>query len=139
MGKIIKGKISMKTNELKAIERALNKKSEESVVYIANEIGEDLLGNYDKHYYSSFTDFVEESIINLDRKDVKNFVDYLHGSCFYNNGVGKYWDDPCYQEEGYTIMQGTAKEDIIVDILEMLEDYDDVDVKKVKEIISNYK
>ena len=30
----------MKKNELKAIERALNKKSEESVVYIANEIGE---------------------------------------------------------------------------------------------------
>ena len=34
----------MKKNELKAIERALNEKSEESVVYIANEIGDDLVG-----------------------------------------------------------------------------------------------
>ena len=64
-------------------------------------------------------------------------IDYIHGSCFYNNGVGKYWDDPCYQEDGYTIMQGTSKEDIIDDILEMLENYDDA--KKVKEIISEYK
>lgn len=127
----------MKKNELKAIERALNKKLEESVVDIANEIGEDLLGNYNKHYYPSFTDFVEERILDLGRKDVKKFVDYLYGSCFYNNGVGKYWDDPCYEEEGYTIMQGTAKEDIIDDILEMLEDYDDVE--QVKEIISKYK
>ena len=42
--KLNKGKFKMKKNELKAIERALNKKSEESVVDIANEIGEDLLG-----------------------------------------------------------------------------------------------
>ena len=126
----------MKKNELKTIERALNKKSEESVVYIANEIG-DLVGGWHKYYYPSFTDFVEENISNLDRKHVKDFIDYLHGSCFYNNGVGKFWDDPCYQEEGYTIMQGTAKEDIIGDILEMLEDYDDVET--VKEIISDYK
>ena len=124
-------------NELKAIERALNKKSEESVVYIANEIGEGLLDNYDKHYYPSFTDFVEENICYLDRNHVKGFVDYLYGSCFYNYGVGKYWDDPCYEEDGYNIMQGTSKEDIIGDILKMLEDYDDV--KKVKEIISKYK
>lgn len=126
----------MKKNDLKAIERALNKKSEDSVVYIANDIG-DLVGGWHKDYYTSFTDFVEENISYLVRKDVKKFVDYLHGSCFYNNGVGKYWDDPCYQEEGYTIMQGTSKEDIIVDILEMLEDYDDVE--QVKEIISKYK
>ena len=129
----------MKNNDLKAIERALNKKLEESVVDIANEIGEDLLGNYDKHYYPSFTDFVEENIISIGRNQVKSFVDFLYGSCFYNNGVGKYWDDPCYEENGYTIMQGTAKEDIIGDILEMLEDYDDVDVETVKEIISKYK
>jgi len=130
----------MKKNELKAIERALNKKSEESVVYIANEIG-DLIGGWHKDYYPSFTDFVEEYIRNLelDRKHVKDFADYLYRSCFYNNGVGKYWDDPCYQEEGYIIMQGTSKEDIIVDILEMLEDYDDVSAEKVKEIISRYK
>lgn len=126
----------MKKNELKAIERALNKKSEESVVYIANEIGE-LIGGWDKWYYVSFTDFVEESISDLNRKHVKDFIDYLYGSCFYNDGVGKFWDDPCYQEDGYNIMQGTAKEDIIDDILEMLEDYDDA--KKVKEIISKYK
>ena len=126
----------MKTNELKAIERALNKKSEESVVYIANEIGE-LVGGWDKWYYVSFTDFVEESISGLNREHVKDFIDYLYGSCFYNDGVGKFWDDPCYQEDGYTIMQGTAKEDIIGDILEMLEDYDDVE--QVKEIISKYK
>lgn len=127
----------MKKNELKAIERALNKKSEESVVYIANEIGNELLGGGYKYYYPSFNDFVEENISNLDRKHVKDFIDYLYGSCFYNNGVGKYWDDPCYQEDGYTIMQGTSKEDIIDDILEMLEDYDDAE--KVKEIISGYK
>ena len=126
----------MKKNELKAIERALNKKSEESIVYIANEIGE-LVGGWDKWYYVSFTDFVEESISDLNRKHVKDFIDYLYGSCFYNGGVGKFWDDPCYQEDGYTIMQGTSKEDIIDDILEMLEDYDDVE--KVKEIISEYK
>ena len=70
---------------------------------------------------------------------MKSFVDFLYGSCFYNNGVGKYWDDPCYEENGYTIMQGTSKEDIIVDILEMLEYNDEVDVKEVKEIISKYK
>ena len=128
----------MKKNELKTIERALNKKSEESVVYIANEIG-DLVGGWHKYYYPSFTDFVEENISNLDRKHVKDFIDYLHGSCFYNNGVGKFWDDPCYQEEGYTIMQGTAKEDIIDDILEMLYNNGDVSAEKVKEIISDYK
>ena len=126
----------MKKNDLKAIERALNKKSEDSVVNIANEIGE-LVGGWHKYYYISFTDFVGEWILDLGRKDVKDFIDYLYGSCFYNNGVGKYWDDPCYQEDGYTIMQGTAKEDIIGDILEMLEDYDDVET--VKEIISDYK
>ena len=126
----------MKKNELKAIERALNKKSEDSVVNIANEIGE-LVGGWDKYYYISFTDFVEERILDLGRKDVKKFIDYLYGSCFYNGGVGKYWDDPCYQEDGHTIMHGTAKEDIIDDILEMLEDYDDVET--VKEIISDYK
>lgn len=125
----------MKKNELKAIERALNKKSEESVVYIANEIGE--LVNWHKDYYTSFTDFVEEYIFGLDRKSVKDFIDYLYGSCFYNNGVGKYWDDPCYQEDGWYIMQGSSKDDIIDDILEMLEDYDDVE--QVKEIISKYK
>ena len=130
----------MKTNEIKPIERALNEKSEESVVYIANEIG-DLVGGWHKDYYPSFTDFVEEYIRNLDldRKHVKKFVDYLYGSCFYNNGVGKYWDDPCYQEEGYTIMQGTAKEDIIDDILEMLYNDGDVSAETVKEIISKYK
>lgn len=129
----------MKTNEIKPIERALNEKSEESVVYIANEIG-DLVGGWHKWYYVSFTDFVEESIrdLDLDRKHVKEFVDYLHGSCFYNNGVGKYWDDPCYQEEGYTIMQGTSKEDIIDDILEMLYNDGDVSAEQVKEIISKY-
>lgn len=126
----------MKKNELKAIERALNKKSEDSVVNIANEIGE-LVGGWHKYYYISFTDYVYENISILDRKHVKDFADYLYRSCFYNNGVGKYWDDPCYQEEGYIIMQGTSKEDIIVDILEMLEDYDDVE--QVKEIISDYK
>ena len=126
----------MKKNELKAIERALNKKSEDSVVNIANEIGE-LVGGWHKYYYISFTDYVYENISNLDRKHVKDFADYLYRSCFYNNGVGKYWDDPCYQEEGYIIMQGTSKEDIIVDILEMLEDYDDVET--VKGIISDYK
>ena len=126
----------MKKNELKAIERALNKKSEDSVVNIANEIGE-LIGGWDKYYYISFTDFVGESILNLSRKDVKHFIDYLYDSCFMNGGVDKYWDDPCYQEDGYTIMQGTSKEDIIDDILEMLEDYDDVET--VKGIISNYK
>lgn len=126
----------MKKNELKAIERALNKKSEDSVVNIANEIGE-LVGGWDKWYYVSFTDFVEESISDLNRKHVKDFIDYLYGSCFYNGGVGKYWDDPCYQEDGYTIMQGTAKEDIIDEILTMLEDYDDDE--KVKKIISEYK
>ena len=128
----------MKTNEIKPIERALNEKSEESVVYIANEIG-DLVGGWHKYYYTSFTDFVEECILDLDRKHVKKFVDYLYGSCFYNNGVGKYWDDPCYQEEGYTIMQGTAKEDIIDDILEMLYNDGDVSAETVKEIISKYK
>lgn len=126
----------MKKNELKAIERALNKKSEDSVVNIANEIG-DLVGGWGKDYYPSFTYFLEESIRNLGRKEVKKFVDYLYDSCFYNGGVGKYWDDPCYQEDGYTIMQGTSKEDIIDDILEMLEDYDDVET--VKKIISRYK
>ena len=97
-----------------------------------------MLGSSYKYYYPSFTDFVEENIGNLDRKHVKDFIDYLYGSCFYNDGVGKFWDDPCYQEDGYTIMQGTAKEDIIGDILEMLEDYDDVSAEKVKEIISKY-
>ena len=98
-----------------------------------------MVGGWDKYYYISFTDFVEERILDLGRKDVKKFIDYLYGSCFYNGGVGKYWDDPCYEENGYTIMQGTSKEDIIVDILEMLEYNDEVDVKEVKEIISKYK
>lgn len=126
----------MKKNELKTIERALNKKSEESVVYIANEIG-DLVGGWYKYYYTSFTEYLQETIIGLDHKNADSMVDYIYKSCFYKDGVGKYWDDPCYQEDGYTIMQGIAKEDIIGDILEMLEDYDDV--KKVKEIISEYK
>ena len=126
----------MKKNDLKAIERALNEKSEDSVVNIANEIGE-LVGGWHKYYYISFTDYVYENIGSLGRKEVKDFADYLYRSCFYNNGVGKYWDDPCYQEEGYIIMQGTSKEDIIVDILEMLEDYDDVET--VKGIIADYK
>jgi hypothetical protein len=127
----------MKTNEIKPIERALNEKSEDSVVNIANEIGE-LVGGWDKYYYTSFTDFVGERILDLGRKDVKNFIDYLYGSCFYNGGVGEYWDDPCYQEDGYTIMQGTSKEDIIDDILEMLYNDGDVSAEKVKEIISEY-
>lgn len=126
----------MKKNELKSIERALNKKSEESVVCIANEIGE-LIGGWYKYYYTSFTEYLQETMIGLDHKNADSMVDYIYKSCFYNNGVGKYWDDPCYQEDGYTIMQGTAKEDIIDDILEMLEDYDDAE--KVKEIISEYK
>lgn len=65
----------MKTNEIKPIERALNKKSEVSVVDIANEIG-DLVGGWHKDYYPSFTDFVEEYIRNLDldRKHVKNLL-----------------------------------------------------------------
>ena len=125
----------MKKNELKAIERALNKKLEESVVDIANEIG--YLVGWHKYYYISFTQYLQEMIVHLDYDDAENMIDYIRGSCFYNNGVGKYWDDPCYQEEGYIIMQGTSKEDIIVDILEMLEDYDDVET--VKEIISDYK
>lgn len=125
----------MKKNELKSIERALNKKSEVSVVDIANEIG--YLVGWQKYYYISFTQYLQEMLVHLDYNDAENMIDYIHGSCFYNNGVGKYWDDPCYQEDGYTIMQGTSKEDIIDDILEMLENYDDA--KKVKEIISEYK
>ena len=125
----------MKKNELKAIERALNKKSEVSVVDIANEIG--YLVGWHKYYYPSFTYYLQEMMVHLDHDDAENMLNYIYRSCFYNNGVGKYWDDPCYQEEGYIIMQGTSKEDIIGDILEMLEDYDDVE--KVKEIISEYK
>ena len=127
----------MKKNELKAIERALNKKSEVSVVDIANEIGNDLLGGGDKYYYTSFTDYLQEMMVHLDHDDAENMLNYIYRSCFYNGGVGKYWDDPCYQEEGYNCMQTTSKEDIIVDILEMLEYNDNVDVKTVKEIISN--
>ena len=126
----------MKKNELKAIERALNKKLEESVVDIANEIG--YLVGWHKYYYISFTQYLQEMIVHLDYDDAENMIDYIRGSCFYNNGVGKYWDDPCYQEDGYTIMQGTSKEDIIDDILEMLYNDGDVSAEKVKEIISKY-
>ena len=65
----------MKKNELKAIERALNKKSEVSVVDIANEIG--YLVGWQKYYYISFTQYLQEMLVHLDYNDAENMIAYL--------------------------------------------------------------
>lgn len=127
-------------DELENIIDTLDGRNADELVVIADHIYA-LLDDESIAFYASFTEFLANYIDRLD----KRAIDFIWNSLFSSpNPIGKYWDDPCYQEDGYNALS-YADEDTLTDIIinrikEFVKssDYNEKTFKEIVDYLRNY-